>query len=328
VADEIPGARAADIVVVGSINVDFVVRTATLPRPGETVSRGTFERFFGGKGANQAVAAARLGARVTLVGAVGDDRLADDSLMDLAGEGIDASRVSRVRDMATGVALIVVDAAGENQIAVASGANAALSADMVKSGLASWTPTPGAPAAVVLVVFEVGDDAVAAAARFAAERGLAVVVNPAPARPLPAALLEAHAIVVVNEGEAETLTGHTDADSAARALSALTGAPAVVTLGADGALVCMTGELTRIPAPPVEVVDTTGAGDTFVGALAAAVARGTDVVSAARFAVAAAARSVGVAGARGGMPRWRDMPLVPPPSSSAILGDEDLPRDQ
>jgi ribokinase len=302
----------ADVVVVGSINVDFVVRTSRLPGAGETVSGGTFERQFGGKGANQAVAAARLGARVALVGAVGEDAVGEALLADLRTEGIDVERVARLPGTATGVALIVVDAAGENQIAVASGANGALDGQMVEAALATWRPPAGR--GVLLAVFEVTDDAISAGARFAAEHGMKLVVNPAPARPLPAAVVDGHAIVVANRGETETLTGESDPRAAALALAGLNGEPVIVTLGADGAFVADRNGVSRITAPPVDAVDTTGAGDTFVGAFVAELARGADVSNAARFAVAAAAISVTAPGARGGMPRRAEVG----PSSLAL----------
>jgi ribokinase len=291
----------ADVVVVGSINVDFVVRGSRLPRAGETVSGGAFERHFGGKGANQAVAAARLDGRVALVGAVGDDELGAASLAELQAEGIDIARVARVRGQATGAALIVVDAAGENQIAVASGANEAIDGRMVTSALATWRPTAGR--GVLLAVFEVADDAISAGARFAAQHGMALVVNPAPARPFPAAVVDAHAIIVANEGEAAALTGEGDPQMAARGLSAMTRASAVVTLGAKGAAVADVSRVTLVAAPIVEVVDSTGAGDSFAGAFAAELAGGAGIVDAVRMAVAAAALSVTAPGARAGMPR-------------------------
>jgi len=295
----------ADVVVVGSINVDFVVRTSKLPGAGETVSGGTFEQHFGGKGANQAVAAARLGARVALVGAVGDDEVGASSLVDLRTEGIDVERVARLPGTATGVALIVVDAAGENQIAVASGANGVLDGQMVESALATWRPTAGGR--VLLAVFEVTDGAISGGARFAAEHGMVLVLNPAPARPLPAAVLEAHAVIVANQGEVAALTGVIDPQMAARALSAVTRAPAVVTLGAKGAAIADGNRVTLVPAPHVEVVDTTGAGDTFAGALAAELAGGAGIVDAVTMAVAASALSVTALGARAGMPRRADL---------------------
>jgi ribokinase len=286
------------VVVVGSINVDLVVRVAHLPAPGETVSGGTFARHFGGKGANQAVAAARLGAAVTMVGAVGDDAFGAESLADLAAEGIEVGHVSVLPGVPTGVALIAVGERGENQIAVASGANSGLDGAAVQAALNGVAGN-----AVLLTNFEVPDAAVVAAARVAAARGWQIVVNPAPARALPAELLAAHPILVPNLGEAHVLSGVADARVAAGWLVEQTAAPVIVTLGGDGALLRQpNGELVRIAAPRVEVADTTGAGDTFTGALAAELAHGAPIADAARFAAVAAALSVTMAGARGGMP--------------------------
>ena len=281
----------ARVVVVGSINADLVVVAETLPGPGETVSGGRFARHGGGKGANQAVAAARLGARVTMVGAVGRDELGDAAVRELEAEGIDVGAVARL-DEPTGVALIVVDAGGENQIAVASGANAAFAPGELRLE----------GEGVVLLGHEVGDEAVLAGARAAAAAGWTAILNPAPAREIPDAVLAGHPILTPNASEAAQLTGEDDPEAAARALHALTGAPVLVTLGGRGALL-LDGETTRIPAPGVEVVDTTGAGDTVNGALAAELAAGRPLAEAARFAIAAAAISATAAGARGGMPR-------------------------
>jgi ribokinase len=278
------------VVVVGSVNADLVVAVDALPGPGETVAGGRFARWGGGKGANQAVAAARLGAAVAIVGAVGNDAFGDEALRELADEGVDVGAVARV-DAATGVALIVVDRAGENQIAVASGANAELSGELV--GAASFDD------AIVLLGHEVPDDAVIAGA----EAGRRVIVNPAPARELSARVLAARPILTPNASEAAQLTGEREPEAAARALNARSGAPVLVTLGADGALLLDDGEVVRMPAPAVEVVDTTGAGDTVNGALAAELAAGRELHDAVRFALAAAALSTRAEGARGGMPR-------------------------
>jgi ribokinase len=281
-----------DVYVVGSVNVDLVVTAATLPRPGETVAGGTFERHGGGKSANQAVAAARLGARVWMVGAVGDDDLGEEAVAALRAEGIDVSAVERLPGSATGVALIVVDEAGENQIAVASGANAELGADAVEAVLR------GADGGVALLGFEVPDAPVLAGARAARAAGLAVVVNPAPARELPAALLELSPLLTPNLDEARALAGEDDGEAAARTLAARTGAPVVVTLGAEGALVVDGESVARLPAPRVEVVDTTGAGDAFNGALASELAGGVALLDAVDSAIAVAAASTCAAGAR------------------------------
>jgi ribokinase len=283
---------AGDVYVVGSVNVDLVVTASTLPRPGETVAGGTFERHGGGKSANQAVAAARLGAQVRMVGAVGDDDLGEEAVAALRDEGVDVAAVARLEGSATGVALIVVDEAGENQIAVASGANAELGADAVEATLRE------ADGGVALLGFEVPDAPVVAGARAARAAGLEVVVNPAPARPLPPALLEQSPLLTPNLDEARALAGEQDPEAAARALAASTGAPVIVTLGADGALVVDGDAVERLPAPRVEVVDTTGAGDAFNGALACELARGAALLDAVRSAIAVAAASTTAAGAR------------------------------
>jgi ribokinase len=279
----------ARVVVVGSINVDLVVVTERLPEAGETVTGGRFASYGGGKSANQAVAAARLGADVVFVGAVGRDAMGDEAESALRDEGIDVTGLERV-DEPTGVALIVVDAEGENQIAVASGANAALklnSLDLEGDG-------------VVLLGHEVGEDVVIAAARAAEAAGWPVVLNPAPARELPAAPL---AVLTPNASEAQQLTGEADPEAAARALAQSTGAAVLITRGARGALLLEPGgEPEFLPAAQVEVVDTTGAGDTVNGALAAELAAGRPLRAAARFALRAAALSTTKPGARGGMP--------------------------
>jgi ribokinase len=290
------------VLVVGSINVDLVVRIAHLPAPGETVTGGTFTQHQGGKGANQAVAAARLGAAVTLVGAVGDDDFGQGALVDLGREGVDVSHVAVLSSAATGLALILVDERGENQIAVASGANAALDGVAVAAALSGWMPRPGA---VLLAGFELGDGAILAAAQAAAARGVRLLVNPAPARPLAPELLALSPIVLPNEGEATALTGEIDTHAAALALVAQTRSPVIVTLGADGALLVGADgprSVEHVPAASVEVVDTTGAGDAFAGALAAQLAGGSPLAEAVHVAVRAASLSVAVAGARGGMP--------------------------
>jgi len=328
------------VVVVGSINVDLVVSVARLPAAGETVAGGRFAQHGGGKSANQAVAAARVGASVAFVGAVGEDELGASAVAELEAEGIDVTHVARV-DAPTGVALIAVDAAGENQIAVASGANAELAPPHVTAALAALLapaaqpaatdlrptagspaaatnpprPTAGSPAAatvapaaadspagpgVVLLGHEVSEAVVSAAAGAAADGGWPVVLNPAPARTLPDAAL---AVLTPNASEAAELTGCDDPADAAAQLVADTGAAVLITLGADGALLLEPGgEPVRLPAARVEVVDTTGAGDTVNGALAAELARGVPLPDAARFALTAAALSTTAAGARGGMP--------------------------
>jgi ribokinase len=290
------------VVVVGSINADLVVSVKALPRAGETVTGGTFARHGGGKSANQAVAAARAGASVAIVGAVGADDLGDEALRELAAEGIDVAAVAQLDEVATGVAAIVVDERGENQIAVASGANARLDGTMVAEAVATLL-SPGT-AGVVLLAHEVPEAAVVAGIRAARAAGWRAVLNPAPARALPDEL--DGVILTPNADEARTLADEQDVEAAARALAARTGAPVLVTLGADGALL-LSGEIERLPAPAVDVVDTTGAGDAVNGALAAELAAGRTLREAARFAMVAAALSTRVAGARAGMPRRDDV---------------------
>jgi ribokinase len=285
-------AAMTNVIVVGSVNADLVVSVAELPRAGETVTGGTFARHGGGKGANQAVAAARAGASVAMVGAVGADDLGDEALRELAAEGIDVSAVARLDGVPTGVAAIVVDARGENLVAVASGANAAIDAAVVEDAV---PPGDG----VVLLGHEIPEAAVVAGIRAGRAAGRRVVLNPAPARRLVDGL--DGVLLTPNAHEARALTGEEDVEAAARALAARTGAPVLVTLGGEGALL-FDGDAERLPAPAVEVVDTTGAGDAVNGALAAELAAGRPLREAARFAMVAAALSTQVAGARAGMP--------------------------
>ena len=243
------------VVVVGSVNADLVVSVAELPRPGETVTGGTFARHGGGKGANQAVAAARAGAHVAMVGAVGADDLGDEALRELAAEGIDVAAVARLDGVPTGVAAIVVDAAGENFVAVASGANAEIDAAVVEEAVPRLIGRGSD--GVVLLGHEVPEAVVAAGIRAGREAGWRVVLNPAPARRLTEDL--EGVILTPNAHEARALTGEEEVEAAARALAARTGAPVLVTLGAEGALL-LDGDAERLSAPAVEVVDTTGAG--------------------------------------------------------------------
>jgi len=293
------------VVVVGSVNADLVVGVPSLPARGETVTGGTFARHGGGKGANQAVAAARLGGDVALVGAVGADDLGAEALRELAAEGVDVSAVARLDGVATGVALIVVDANGENAIAVASGANANLDAPTVAAALDGRL---GDPPGVVLLGHEVPQGAVLAGARAARAAGWMPLLNPAPARPLAAELLELSPLLTPNADEARALADADEPAAAAAALADRTGAPVLVTLGADGALLVEGERKQRLPAPRVDAVDTTGAGDTVNGALAAELAAGAPLLDAARTAIAAAALSTRAHGARAAMPRRDELP--------------------
>jgi ribokinase len=289
------------VVIVGSVNVDLVVVAERLPGRGETVLGRRLERYGGGKGANAAVAAARLGAHARLVAAVGDDALGQEALAELRHEGVDVEGVGTVSGEATGAALIVVDASGDNQIAVGAGANAALAPDRVRRALEGVLDRAGC----LLVSLEVPHEAVGVAVDVGRGRGVPVVVNPAPARPSALELAALAPIFTPNAGEARELTGEPDKRRAAVTLARRTGAPVIVTDGSAGALVLEEpdGKALALPAPSgVTAVDTTGAGDTFSGALATRIAAGDDLRAAAGFAVAAGACAVQARGARSGMP--------------------------
>jgi len=292
------------VIVAGSINVDLIVGVPTLPSAGETVLGDRFVQQNGGKSANQAVAAARMGATVTMLGAVGADDLGTSALAGLGSAGVDVSRCRVVEDSHTGLALIVVDQRGENQIAVASGANARLDQGVITDQTADLRPAPGS---VCLIGFEVADDAVLAAARWADGHGLRLLVNPAPARPLAGELLALGPILTPNETEAEALSGARGPEASAAALADRSGAPVIVTLGAQGALLFEDGAADRLPALPVEAVDSTGAGDALNGILAAELTRGADLREALRWALAGASLKTTKAGAQAGLPGREDI---------------------
>ncbi len=285
------------VIVVGSVNIDLVVTTDRLPGPGETVTGGRFARHHGGKGGNQAVASARLGARTIFVGAVGDDAFGAEARAALAAEGIDVAELAVIADAATGVALILVDAGGENLISVASGANGLVTPVAVRSALVRVAPGPDD---VVLVGHEIPSATVAAALAAARSAGATTILNPAPADGLDGATVTLADIVTPNAGEAEILT------RACGPLTDLVGA-VLVSRGADGARLEVDGASTAIHTIVVEAIDTVGAGDTLNGALAAGLAEGLDLEVAARRAVAAASLAVTRAGAREGMPTLAEL---------------------
>jgi ribokinase len=300
---------AGTVIVVGSVNVDMVFRVPRLPAPGETVAGGSFTEAAGGKGANAAAAAARLGGRTLFVGLVGRDPLGRKALRDLEAAGVDASLVED-KDAHTGVAGILVDEAGENLIAVASGANAEVDEPYVRRALGQVE----ADGAVVLTNLEVPDDAVAAAAEVAEERGWPLVLNPAPARAVDGRTLARCSVVVANRHEARAL-GEAEAllDAGASAV--------VVTLGPEGADLHRPGAPPHHqPAFPVEVADTTGAGDAFCGALAWATAEGRHLEDAVRVAAGAGALACRGIGARTSLPdRAEVTALVSGPKESGRL---------
>jgi ribokinase len=286
----------AGVCIIGSINVDLVVTADRLPEPGETVLGGRFATHDGGKGANQAVAAARAGARVVMIGAVGHDAHGARGLAALEAEGVDVSGIRQVEAEPTGVAIIAVGPRGENQIVVAPGANATLELNEAdRSRIAD--------AAVVLTNHEVPNEVVVAALTVAHRAGATGILNPAPARALPADVLRLAPILTPNEHELVVAIGNDATDAALDELVARHGGPIVVTQGPAGALLAHGDRRERYPGRvPPGVVDTTGAGDTFNGVLAAWLASGATLETAIEAANAAAALSVTAAGARGGMP--------------------------
>jgi ribokinase len=290
------------IVVVGSSNTDIVVRASRIPSPGETVLGHSHFVAAGGKGANQAVAAARLGAEVTLVARVGGDQFGDGALEGLRREGIRLDRVVRDPEAPSGIALIVVDERGENAIAVAPGANAQLDESDVDRAADAI-----ADAAVLLLQLETPLPVVRHAARLGRKHGVPVVLNPAPAQPLGRDLLRDVTVLTPNRREAELLSGAIIPDEraavdAARLLRDLGPETVVITLGAEGAVVASGDTVERIPAVKVTPVDTTAAGDAFNGALAYALATGRDVAAAAELAVRAGALAATVPGAQPSLP--------------------------
>lgn len=289
----------APVVVLGSLNMDLVVFAETLPESGETLIGREFREMPGGKGLNQAVAAARAGAQTVMVGAVGDDTYGRQLRGVLGDERIDGSRVRSVPGVRTGVASIGVDAGGANRIVVVPGANALVTADQVPDG----------PAGVLLASLEVPLHVVAQAFARASESGMTTILNPAPATPLPEGLLADCDVLVPNEHEAAALTGESTADlpgaeRAAMALCARGPRTVVVTLGARGALVVHGGQARHVPAVRVEPVDTTAAGDAFCGVLAARVAAGDSLGHAVDTASAAGALATTVVGAVASLPQW------------------------
>jgi ribokinase len=295
------------IVVVGSSNTDMILKMDRLPKPGETVLGGSFVMAPGGKGANQAVGAARAGGRVVFVARVGRDLFGDQAVKGLAKDRIAVDHVFRDKVRPSGVALIFVDSRGENSIAVASGANAALSPADV--GKAAGAFSGGG---LLLIQLETPLETVRAAARIAARMGMRIILNPAPARKLPAALLSQISVLTPNETEAELLTGIRVGDgkkaAAAAAILRRKGVETVImTLGPRGAFVSGPEFEGLIPGFKVRAVDTTAAGDIFNGALAASLAEGRSIPASVRFAHAAAAISVTRLGAQPSAPSRREI---------------------
>lgn len=292
----------ARIVVVGSLNMDLVTRAERIPQPGETILGGDLQTFPGGKGANQAVAAKRMGAQVAMIGRVGQDAFAVPLLQALGEAGVDSSHVLQDPDAATGVAIIVVDQRGQNSIVVCSGANARLSPQDIR---AAEPAIAGADA--LLLQLESPLETVRCAAEIARCHGVRVILNPAPARPLPEALLRTVDVLVPNESEAALLTGLPVEDipqveAAATRLHEMGAEAVVVTLGERGVLYLYKGEGRLVPAFKVTPVDTTAAGDAFMGVFAVALAEGKPFAEAVRWGNAAGALATTKMGAQPSLP--------------------------
>ena len=290
------------ILVVGSTNTDMVIKAAHLPRPGETILGGTFFMNPGGKGANQAVAIARLGAPVTFICKTGTDIFGHQSQQLFEAEGINTSYVFSDPQNPSGVALISVDDKAENCIVVASGANANLTPEDLKKAEEAIDQCD-----IVLLQLEIPMETVEYVAKIASEKGKKVILNPAPAQPLSAKLLSHLYLITPNETEAEMISGvkitdEASANEAAQVLSEKGVQNVIITLGSKGALVYSNGESEVVPAYKVNAIDTTAAGDVFNGALTVALSEGRDLKEASRFGCKASAISVTRSGAQSSAP--------------------------
>lgn len=298
----------AKVVIVGSLNMDLVTRAPRLPRAGETLAGQSFVTVPGGKGANQAVAAARLGASVAMIGCVGDDAYGEQLRAALLAEGVDCQAVTPVSGESTGVALIVVDDSSQNAIVIVAGGNGHVTASVVDSFDALLCQ-----AEVIICQLEVPLDTVGHVLKRGHELGKTVILNPAPASgPLPAQWFAWIDYLIPNESEATALTGlpvdsTASADAAATALLDAGVSKVIVTLGEQGALFASKSRSEHFPAPKVEPIDTTAAGDTFVGGFAAALADGKSESDAIRFGQVAAALSVTRSGAQPSIPTFAEV---------------------
>ena len=296
------------IMVIGSSNTDMTVRSKVLPGPGETVLGGDFIMGYGGKGANQAVAAKRLGGNVDFVCKLGKDLFGDNAIRHFREMGLDTAHILQ-SEKPSGVALIMVDDKAENSIVVASGANGDLDIEDIE------TLAPAIRrSSILLLQLEIPMKTVERAARIAYEAGVMVVLNPAPAAQISDELMRCVSVLVPNESESSYISGVevTDADSALKAINIIKNKGAkdiIVTMGSKGSLVC-DGKVTFIPARKVRAVDTTAAGDTFCGALCVALAEGFRLEEAARFATAASSISVQRPGAQDSVPSREEVDSI------------------
>ena len=294
------------ILVIGSSNTDMTAKTAELPRPGETVLGGVFTMGAGGKGANQAVAAQRLGGKVKFICKVGKDMFGDNSIAQYEKEGLDTSGILR-SELPSGVALIYVDSHAENCIVVASGANGDLTEDDIEKSRKDLESCD-----ILLLQLESPIPSVLKAAKIAHQAGKTVVLNPAPACPRPEELFRNIDLFIPNETELSTFSGmpvtsQEEAQAAAKAMQAKGVGKLIVTMGSKGALICEGGPSVFVPAHKVKAVDTTAAGDTFCGALCVAISEGKSLKEAAEFACAASALTVQKMGAQNSIPYRKDL---------------------
>ena len=294
--------KSKKIVVVGSTNMDMVIKTNHIPVPGETVLSGLFFMNPGGKGANQAVAVARLGGNTSFIGKVGNDIFGKQSAQLFDKEGIDTRYLLSDEKLPSGVAMIIVDQRGENSIVVASGANANFFPSDLESALDEI-----ANADILLMQLEIPMETISFVAEYAASKNTKVILDPAPANELSQELLNHIDIITPNQTEAEMLSGIKIsnievAKKASRIIYEKGVKNVIITMGNLGAVVCQDGEIHLIPAPQVEAVDTTAAGDVFNGALAVALSEGETLVNAVEFACMVAAVSVTKMGAQSSIP--------------------------
>jgi ribokinase len=288
-----------DILVVGSLNADLVVRAPRFPQPGETIRGEDLQVIPGGKGANQAVASARLGVSVSMLGCVGKDNFGDFLLENLKSNEVDSQLIRRA-DSSTGTAIIVVDSDGQNSIVLSAGANGKVNEEDVKA--ASFSDYK-----LLLLQLEIPTSAVLAAARRAHENGLRVILNPAPARELPNDLISLADFLIPNESELSLLTGlpvndMNSAEQAARALLGIGAKNVIVTLGSKGALIVTNEQVLHIDAYKVNVVDTTAAGDAFIGGFATAILQDKSLEEAVRYGCACGALATTKFGAQPSLP--------------------------
>lgn len=298
---------AARIALLGSLNLDLVLHMPRMPEGGETLASHSSAIFCGGKGANQAVACARMGSKVAMIGRLGDDPSASMLRGSLVAEGIDDSGVIETKGTASGTAVILLTPDGQNRIMLIGGANAAVSASDIETQAGAFDG-----AKLLVCQLEVPMDAVTAAIERARSHGIPVLLNPAPARPLPPELVAQVDYLIPNESEATLLTGITvqgvdSALTAAQALREQGAKTVIVTLGAGGILILDARGHRHLPALPAEVVDTTAAGDSFIGGFSAGIVEGMTVDAAASLGLKAAQICVGRAGAQASLPYRKEI---------------------